>query len=451
MTRPWVNFLGLARNVQEKRSVEEKLALQTHRVEFRIQEYHVEPSQIRSWCKEWGWGPSQQLILLRLLLQQLPEVSGRQSSVIQRRDLIQSILSLTSEGRRVHPENAFYWLAESLVLFYSGQDAASLVALKRAEHCSGTDAGLKELNHSEEILWQADRMSWVLFPPVPQVWGLHLERPFNVWSHGLALQERALLQRYNIERAVELGFLHLELAMRISEMGWAPSDQAMARSIANRALEPFWNRKEINPTAAQLEKNFINFMEDQGDQLGAAKVRAWFSTLASQETAAVHRTFRWRYIQMLASWDAANVLAALFLQTASLLLVLGMGTVILGRSPNAFSEKTNEVFFSNPVRMGLAVLAFSVGPIIGTIARFFTGGIFQLIGLVGGWILWWRVMAFKGTKLSWTTFRTMLVYLLIVLSVAILFTTGAMALVLQYRQKYLNTMMEYGLLADSQQ
>lgn len=422
------------------------LAVAARSMEFRIQQYRIDPGLLRAWREEWKCGPAEKLLLTRLLLRQLPESAARESSPLQRRDLLQAILELTAEGRATQPEMGFYWLAEALALFYSGQEAPALAALRQAGRCPRLDAGLKDLNQAETALWQSDRKPWMILPPTPRAWGLRLERPLHTFSRSLALQQRALLQKYNIERAVDLGVIHLGLALQIAEMAWTPADLAIARSIATRAVEPFWTTKGVEPTPVQLEKNFVRSLEDQGDRLSASKVRHWFAMLAEQEAARTRSLPQWRDVQRLAGWNASTVLAGFLLQIASLTLVVGTVFFFSRQSPHEFAAEKNGAHPSGSCRKGLAALAFCAGPILATITGQSPGGTFFIVSLLGGWGSWWLVMTLRAPRLSLAAIRGSLAHSLLILTVAFVLTTTAMALVVQQREDRLRAIAERGWL-----
>lgn len=443
LTHPWLKIFASEQTIKKVDLPEGKPSAQARSIEFRVQQYDVTPSLIEAWCAEWRCGSLQRNLILRLLLHQLPEMTARENDRTQRQDLIQSILSLTSEGRKEQPENGFYRLTEALAFFYAGQDTAAMASLKQIGNSRLMSAGLKELNDSENVLSQATLQPWILLPPTHRIWELQIERPLSVWSRAIALQERTLLQKYNIERALELGLLHLELGMRISEMAWTPFDQAVAQSIINRALEPFWNQKNMTLTPDQLEENFISFLEDQGDKLNAAKIRAWHSTLTARENVGAYMLSKWRHIQLLSRWNASSILASLFLQIISAIFVFGT-LIFASIPPGNFSASDHSSESLNPIRSGLAAFAFVLGPIGWTILGWPIGGISQFVGLLGGWALWWGVITFTNPRPSMSTLKTSLAYSILTLLTVTVLTTVAIAEAIQYQQKYLHIIADHG-------
>ncbi len=438
LARPILRHAGGGAEDASAPTPRQKFATQAPSMEFRVQQFPADPVLLKSWCAEWQCGPSQQQLLLCLLLRELPETTAKDVSLTQKQNLFQSIHDLASEGRKSQPDNAFFQLAESLTYFYSAQETSSAIALKEALQCPRVSAGLKELNESEYALWTSERKPWMLLPVAHRDWSLQLERPFHMMSRGLALQQRSLLQKYNIEKAVELTLLHLGLAARLAEAGWTPSDQAMARAMSLRAMEPYSTQSGVDPTPAQIESNFLGFLDDQGDKIAIAKANSWISSLSSQEGTMNSRLPPWRLAQTLAMWNASTVLASLFLQAASLLLVWVTVTW--------FSRKTPPPSANGFTRRNVAGLAFGLSPIYWTISGWPAGGTYMLLGLFGGWLVWWGIMGISHERVSIHAVRDSVAHSLLTMLVATLLTAGAAAAALQFRQQQFQVISEHGWL-----
>ena len=409
-----------------------KLAEQARSMEFRIQQYGVQPERIRAWNTDWGYSTAQQTILLCLLLKQLPEATAQETPAIQKRDLLQTILDVAAEGRKSRPDNGFFWLAESLALFYSDQDTAAITALKKSQTCSHIDASLQELNRSEYAHWQITAHSRELLPPAPRLWGLGLDVPLHGFSRGLALQQNNLLRQYNIERAVEVTLLHLGLARQIAETAQTPADRAIAQAVAHRALEPFWTKHDSEPAPAQLEQNILDFLEDQGDKLATAKIRSWFSLIKTGAVIGSEKLALWRYLQLLAVWNVSSVLGSLFVQTTSLLLVW---TTLAFFGARSFRGSPGEIRPSVVALRGITLIPFVIVPIWWTVSGWPAGGIYTLSGLAGAWLLWLGFMRFTCRKLSLEVLRAALTQGLVMMLMATWIVAMTAAYVFQYRQQ----------------
>jgi hypothetical protein len=447
ISRPFLKAANLSsvkktsyRKSKLKDAYPQKLAEEARSMEFRIQQYRIDQATIRSWCQEWECGPEEKLLLIRLLLRQLPEAGAKETSSTQKNDLIQSILDLTTEGRRNQPNNAFFWISEAITLFYSGQDEAAWLLLKQAQSCSQMNGGLKALNQSEYALWKSDSKVSRILPVTPRNWGLDLERPLQTLSRGLNIQQRGSLQKYNIERGVELSLIHLNLATRIADAGWVPSDQAIATGMMRRSLEPFWTDRNSEPTDAQLQQNFLKFLDDQGDKISISKARVWFASINHQEEVKKTRLEMWRKLQILSAWSPSSTLGSLMLETTSLLIVLF--TLIFFMK----SSWLKELHQASNLRSIFPNIAFVLAPISWAVLNWTAGGTLLVFGLLGTWMLW---MFFAKISLKDMYLESMTACLfkggIVLVSLTIALTSGIAAL-LQYRQECFKIILEQGWL-----
>ncbi|MBI4026153.1 MAG: hypothetical protein HY360_14295 [Verrucomicrobia bacterium] len=427
-----------------QRSAESALARKARSMEFRTQKFRVNPSVVSEWCEEWNCAPVERLLLLRLLVQQLPEAAAWSGGLPQHGDLNRTILDLSAAEIRSQPENGFYWLAESLALFYSGKEPDAIQAIRQARQCRRFDAGLKELNRAEYSLWKAETRPWLLLPPTPRNWGLDLERPLYALSRNLSQQERIMLRRYNLEKAVELGMLHLGLAAQLMEAAWTPADVSLAHAIAHHAMDAFTERRGAAPAASPAETGFLHFLEEHADKLDAMKARAWLSEMADRQSRQAGNLSIWRRIQALSSWNASAVLACLFLQSFSLFLVwCTLAVFSLTSAPEKRGNSSASLLFA-PRRCGVAGLTFAVAPFALTFSKWPAGGAYLFSSLVLGWMLWWGVMAIGSPRPSLVAVRKSVAQGLLLLLTATLLTTGAVSLVLQQRQQRLGMIAEQG-------
>lgn len=355
----------------------DRIATLARRMEFRVHRYRVTPVLMQAWLVEWGCSPAEKLQFLRLLLGQLPEAAAKETPATQRQDLLQCVLNLSAELRRADPGNGFPWLAESLALLHSGQEAPAMLALGEALRSSRAEAGLRALNASELALWAQRQEPWALFPPMPRRWGLEAERPLQNLGRSLSLQQRTFLKKYNLERANELALLQLRLAAFLAECGWTPGDLAAARAAANRAMLPLWPAGHGAPSDDVLEKQFLASLEDQGDRLGLAKARAWLGELGRRERALRENLPAWRRMQRLAAWTAPGVLACLVAQS---ILTLA-GWFLLAASVRPGGEPPR-------ARWAVGALAFAPAPIAWSVLGWPPGASFLLLGLLGSVVLW---------------------------------------------------------------
>lgn len=367
----------------------DRLAALARRMEFRVHRYRVTSRQLRDWCAEWKCGPSEKLQLLRVLLGQLPEAAAKETPSPQRQDLLQAVLSLSVELRQADPGNGFLWLAESLVLLHSGQDAAARLALGEALRAGRADAGLRALNASELAGWAARLDPWILFPPMPRRWGLEIERPLLNLGRSLSLQQRAFLKAYNLERANDLALTQLRLAELIAEAGWTPGDLAVARAAANRAMLPLWPSSSTPFSNELLERHFLATLEDQGDRLGLAKARAWLEDLKNREETLRRDLPRWRTMQQLAAWNAPSALACLLVQSV---FTLG-GWALLAVSSRASGEPAR-------ARWAIGGLAFAPAPMAWSASGWPPGPVFLALGtlLSAALWVWWAAVTPGGFR-----------------------------------------------------
>lgn len=426
------------------RSPIEKLATQSRSMEFRVREFPVDPDLVRAWCDEWRCDATQKQILLMMLLRQLPQAASSEGPAAQRQSQIQAILNLSAEGRQAQPDNAFFRIADALAFFYSnsGQDpvpSSAQLALKDAMQTPRIGAGLRELNASEHALWGSERRPWTLLPVGHRNWGLGLEQALHMMSRGLSWKERELLQKYNIERAVELTLLHLGLAARLAEAGWTPADQAIARAMALRAMDPYSARNGFEPTPAQVESNFLGFLDDQGDRLSLSKANAWLAAISAQDTVMERRMILGRRAQALSAWNASAVLASLLLQTAS----LALGWVVIAWSVRRASAPPPS---EAGARRNVAGLAFAIAPLFWAVTGWPAGAKHLLAGLALGWALWWGLMKLGHERVSLAAARSSLAHTLLSFSVATLLVTAAAAAALQFRQEQFQWMVNQGWL-----
>ncbi len=410
-------------------------------MEFRIQQYSIHPAMIKTWGTEWNLQPVDNLLLLRPLLNQLPGFSPRETPVAQQNDLIQTIFQTSADIRTIQPNNPIPSLAESLALFYTGQDLPSLNALRQSQIAGRISLGLPELNRSEYEVWRLEAHPYALFPLTPRTWDLGMEKTLHLYSRGLAVQERALLQKYNIERALDMAFLHLGLAGQIRDMGWGPADFAIARNITHRAMLPFWSQRGAEPTIPQLSENFIHFLEDQGDKLAPAKVRAILGDFDRQQAAIEKNLTTWRKIQLIGSWNASSVLSCLFLQTISLFLVWATITFSLSGSPYSPSDAPGTL-----LRFGLSGIPFALPPIIWTFSGWPPGGTYLLAGLLGAWLLWGILLKYHQEAISLSEIRTVLAQGLVTMTLLTLLTIAGIAIIFQFRMNHLRAFLEHGWL-----
>lgn len=359
------------------RAPSDRLATLARRMEFRVRRYRVTPVLVQAWMVEWGCGPEEKLQLLRLLLGQLPEAAAKETPAPQRQDLLQCVLNLSAELRRADPGNGFPWLAESLALLHSGQEAPAMLALGEALRAGRADAGLRAVNASELAVWVQRLDPWILFPPMPRRWGLEAERPLHNLGRSLSLQQRTFLKKYNLERANELALTQLRVAALVAECGWTPGDLATARAAANRAMLPLWPERQAPPSDERLEQNFLSSLEDQGDRLGLAKARTWLGELGRRERSLRANLPAWRRMQQLSAWTAPSVLACMTVQAA---LTLG-GWFFLAAAPRTNREPAR-------ARWAVGALAFAPAPIAWSVLGWPPGPSHLALGLLGSAALW---------------------------------------------------------------
>jgi hypothetical protein len=429
ITRPFLKYFFPIETSQVNPQVlaKSELAKKARSMEFRLQQYSVTPDLLNSWCAEWKCTPTDKKILLSLMLRQLPEAVSGETPSAERIDLVQCIATLVTEGMKTEQDNAFYHLANGLLLFYTNQDEASLIALKESQSHARLDPGFKEINESEYILWRSETKADLLFPPMPRVWGLRLERPLHTWSRGLGLQERSQLQKYNLEKAVEIGLLHLGLAEQLSRMGLTSSDLFLSQAIKNRALEPFWSQKDVTPNSKQLEDNFVSFLEDQGDKISSAKAREWISAINKRQSDKINQLPRWRLIQSFSNWNISSILGSIFLQTASLLIV--WATLLFYARVKHFSSSPS--FLS---KLGFANIAFAIAPIAWMISGWPAGGNYMFLGAVLAWFVWFLLIYFSHSKLNSETLTFSISQGLVAMLTSTVLLTAIAAFAFQYRQ-----------------
>lgn len=403
-----------------------QLARNARSMEFRIQQYPVTPALLSSWCNEWNCKDTDKKILLTLLLRTLPEAVSSDTPSPDRVNLIQSMGQITQEGMKTQPNNAYYLLVNGLILFYTGQDAQAFDLLKQSQAMPTIDSGLKDLNQAENFLWINDTKLESIFPRMPQIWGLRLERPFHTWSRGLVLQERAYLQKYNIEKAVETTMVHLALAKQISDMAWTPFDFALSQAIKNRALDAYWTQKGGEPNSKQLEDNFLYFLEEQADKLAAAKARSWIEEINHREAEKLQKLPRWRLVQSFSSWNASGILASLYLQTVSLFIV--WMTMTLSFRPSSADKVAagpslvpSMIFFAAPIAW-----MFSGWPVSGTL---------MLLGILITWLIWIFLLSLgnRNQKLGADQITLSVSYSLASILTSAVLVTAIAAYALDYR------------------
>jgi hypothetical protein len=446
ITQPFVRLLGLApEGSLEKPREREPFSEIARRIEFRVEQYRVEPALIQSWCKEWNCDSNQELFMLRLLLQQLPEAWSKENPELQRKGLVDSILFLSSECQKKQPQNAFGPISEALAYFYSGQDEALLKSLKKAQNCSEFDSGLKLLNQSEYELWRKETRTTEILPVQPRVWQLNLERPFHALSRGLSLYTRSHLQKYNVERGVELALLHLHLAQQLSEASMTPADYTVAQALVQRAIEPFWSKPERDPSLPQLKANFEAFLDDQGDKLNLAKVHSWFLDMEENEKTSMQRLPIWRKLQTFTTWNASSVFTSLMFQTLSSLIVWGTVAAFTYRSGSI--RPLPSMSLPALSRYGILHLSLATAPIIWTFTQSSIGGFYLITGLLGSWLLWWILLVSAWGKLSLEAVHASIARSLLTLLTALMLLTCSLAYMVSFRERYLEGMITKGWLS----
>jgi len=361
-------------------SSETRLAELARSMEFRVQEFQITPTSLQAWRSEWKCNPLEDVMLLRFLLRQLPEIGTREMAPNARQNLLQAITELSAQIKTVQPENGFPWLADALTAFYQSQDAPALLALKQAVHSPRMQLGLKELNHSEHALWQLEQQRAVL-PPAPRNWNMELERPLHSFSRSLVVQEKALLQKYNMERAEEVTLLHLTLAAQLADEACTPFDFAITKAMATRALEPYWNAGAPYPDLKTLAQNLSGFLDDQGDRLSATKVKGWGENWNSRDISLRQNMKRWRWTQQLAIWNVSSVAASLLLQAASMCLAW-MTFLIFVRRTATVGRAT----------FHLRDLIFALPPLFWSVTQWPPGGSYLGVGLLLAWTAWLYVV-----------------------------------------------------------
>jgi hypothetical protein len=427
---------------RETLSTQSALACAARSMEFRFERLSIDPDLLREWTAEWKLTPAQKPVLLSMLLRELPEPAAIRNSALQKK-MAETVLTMAIEGDHADPENGFYWLSEGLVLFHIGQSAPAIAALQQAQNCPRMDAGLKELNRSENALWHLDRKTWTLFAMPPRTWGLELQRPLQVLSHSLAQEERAALKKYNMERAIELTLMHLNLAARVAEIAWTPLDVATGHAMVVHALEPFWIVKAREPSLPQLQQNFLDLLEDQGDKLSASKSRGYWEAVAKREKACAAMQPTWRIIQQIASWKASVVLGCLMLQTISLLLT--WVTIVMAAGVTSPKDIYVGSVFSPIEPVGaFPTLAFMVAPFLWGVSNWPAGGAYFMAGLAGSWLLWFlllRLSSFPTTLAGW---KEAVANVLVMNLMATVSTAVLLAAILEYRTRHLEIVLQRG-------
>jgi hypothetical protein len=419
----------------------ERLAVLSRSIEFRIRQYPPTLQHIKNWCEEWKCTPAEHFLVLRTLLQQLPQVASREVSDSQRKALVDSILYVASKARVASPEVSLSTLGEALAFFFNGQDAEVLPKLRQLQSEKPFGQTFRDLHQSEYQIWQRERKSWQIFPIPPQVRSLGLEQTLYLFSRSLMLQQRSFLRKYNIQKALELTSLHMGLAVHVAQMAWTPADFAVARSMMNRALTPFWKDLQRYPSAEELQQNYLTFVDEQGDPLTKDEVRKNFSVLESQEKALRSQLPLWRGVQQLASWNAGTVLGNLFLHGIS----LSLAWITL-----AFSTRSRPLPQEN-LRQPSALLLSSVFllPSIGwTLLSWPAGGKYILGGLLLSWTAWFLCFRCKSASIDLINLRTSMACVLVTLLVTILLTGIWITQRLLQRHEAITTLFHSGWLTS---
>lgn len=424
------------------RAAQSGLACTARSMEFRLQHLSFDSANLRDWVAEWKLTPPQNPVLLGMLLREMPETPGAKDSPAQKK-LVNGLLELAVQGRQADAENGFYWLAEGLALYHIGQETAAIQAFKQIERCARVDAALHELNQSETALWRLERKPWTLFSSTPRIWGLELHRPLYLLSRALAQEERTALKKYNMERAVELGLLQLQLAARIAEMGWTPADVATARAMARRALEPFWVLKAGEPSFVQLQQNFLDLLEDQGDKATAARSHDCLEQIVRRERIYTAMQPTWRVIQQIATWKGSVVLGCLLLEAISVLLTWGTIAVATGGSRST-GIYVGLAPADDPAGGRAASLAFAIAPLFWTVSNWPAGGMYYLLSLLGSWLLWFILLHLRLPPPTIRGWKTAVANVLVMILTATAATTLLLAVVLEYRTRHLEAVLQGG-------
>lgn len=447
LSRPFLSIRDFSRKAIPSKlgsidgNAQDRMARLAHSMEFRIRQYPVDSSVLKNWSYEWKLRPSDNLLLLRPLLAQLSSTSSRESDASRRNDLIQTILQVSADTRTAYPNNPIPSLAESLALFYSGQDALSLHALRQSQVAGKITLGLHELNQSENVLWHMEISPSSIFPVTPRSWNLDMERTLYLFSRSLALQERTLLQKYNIEKAVDITLLHLTLASQIRDIGWGPADFALAKGIAQRALLPYWKQKGGNPSLSQLGDHFARFLEDQGDPLAPARVRAILEDFKHQQIALEKNLSSWREIQGLGNWSPRGVLACLFLQTLSLLLAWITIVFFTGR-PSILSSRNPEPISA----FGFSGLPFALPPLVWAISNRPPGSVELIAGLLIAWAIWIVLLKAFYRSIDLLQIRSLLAQSMVTMNLFTLLFLMTLSFIFQSRADQLRLFLEHGWL-----
>jgi hypothetical protein len=400
-------------------------------MEWRIQEFGVDPLKLERWCEEWNCTPLDKMHLLGALLRRLPE--SLKASPEERIKLNQSIFALVDWGKQAQPQNAYFPLAEAIAHTFSNQDEMAFRSLQETARLPSMDLAMRELNASEVELWKQGPVQKRILASLPRKWSLDLDTPLNFLSRGLAVKARGELQKYNFEKALEYTFIHLGVAHKLAESGWTPRDLATVRAIVNRALRPFWTDKTVEPDAAQLDAHFVAFLEDQGDHTRVQSTRTMLEFINSRKQTLLSNLPQSRMSQSLSLWNASSIIGSLVAQSVSLLIVFTTVWFFVRGSPS-------ETPVFRP-RYLLASLAFGVAPILWSILGWPMGGNYMLGGLLLGWSLWIFMLLMLGFQFQSGNLLKSLQGAALTVITATLGVAGIAAWVFDFRQETLTRLL----------
>ncbi|MDD2710390.1 MAG: hypothetical protein PHV34_20610 [Verrucomicrobiae bacterium] len=421
--------------VDEKQEDAARLAVQIRRIPFKIKNFPLENPGSTEQIFEGRSSSGQMPVFLAALMRELSDAAQSKDPQFQKY-LAHAILELAAEGRKADSGNNFYALAEALALYHSKPDLSFLEPLRQVSPSTPAKTELAALQASEVCLWKSRLKSWEIFPAPPHLWGLELHQPLHSLNRNLNLQEKASLKKYNVERAMELAMIQVELAGWLAQNARVPSDVAMANATLFHAIEPFWPAKNgIFPTASQLRENFLGLLDDQGDRTNLARCRNRMEIIAKKEEAVVRRLPEWRWVQAFCSWRAGSLLACLLLQCASLLLTWLVFVCFSPPLPPSRGGVNGSI---------LATLGFAL-PTICRIFMVWPAGLpGLLLSLPASWIIWLLILQVRSKIRALHDWKACLSHTLICMLASFMVVSAAVAWFFQLWQQKMGQFLSQG-------
>jgi hypothetical protein len=294
-------------------------------MELQFRNTPLDQARAQAFLKEHApvFGENRVLAMLAYYeLMNYPDSSAKPERIAQ----ASSLLDWTcAAGLQKDSGNSYFVYCQAARAFEGKKYEEMLKLLRAANSMPAFNSYVSDLNRSETLRSVEEREA-----PGKNPWyGLDGTHPFNAMSQWLYENTRTAVKKYNQEKAVDIGLLHLNIAEKLWLDASSARQAAVGEQICLRALSSLSKQSFNSKDWVPLKREFLEFLDDIGEPDKVAGYQDSFFRLRSVDVD--HWITKTRRAQHNLSSDSMTLLV--FLSGLLALALPAWLVVILWRNP----------------------------------------------------------------------------------------------------------------------